>query len=176
MDMQKMFSLISRTADTSSALTIPHHVELVELIKGSEHAERIYAGDDVAAYIDNIRNSQYATVSEKRSMTDFVLRRIVVVLCEEQGLDLMYRYPNQQRSLHVGLVIRETHTGTDAVYGIRDCDPHGDDDPVYEYLPVDSNRLFDAIQWRMRDARRASIYGWPDPKYINKPAETVYVG
>lgn len=171
MDMQKLFNLIERTADHSSALNIPHHVELVELIKGSDHAARIYAGDDVAECIDTIRNSQYGSVSEKRSMTEFVLRRVVAVLCEEEGIDLMYRFPNQQRTLHVGLVVRETHTGTDAVYGIRDCDAFGTDEPVYEYLPVDSSRLFDAIQWRMRAPRRVSIYGWADPILINKPIE-----
>lgn len=171
MEMQKLFNLIERTADHSSALNIPHHVELVELIKGSTHAARIYAGDEVAECIDTIRNSQYGSVSEKRSMTEFVLRRVVAVLCEEEGLDLMYRYPNQQRTLHVGLVVRETHTGTDAVYGIRDCDSDGSDSPVWEFVPVDNSRLFDAIQWRMRDPRRVSIYGWADPININKPYE-----
>lgn len=171
MDMQKLFGLIARTADHSNALNIPHHVELIELIKGSDHADRIYAGEEVAECIDTIRNSQYGTVSEKRSMTEFVLRRIVEVYCEEEGLDLIYRFPNTHRSLHVGLVVRETHTGTDAVYGIRDCDPNGELEPVWEYIPTDNSRLFDVIQWRMRDLRRVSIYGWADPININKPLE-----
>lgn len=171
MDMQKLFNLISRVADTSNALNIPRHTELVEWIKDSGHGHRIYEDLVVEECIDTLRNSQYATISEMRTMTELVLRRVVAVLCEEQGLDLMYRAPNQQRSLHVGLVVRETHTGTDVVYSIRDCDAFGTDEPVFEYLPVDSSRLFDAIQWRMHALRRVSIYGWADPIYINKPYE-----
>lgn len=171
MDMQKLFNLIYRTADHSSALNIPHHNELIELIKSSTRADRIYAGDEVAECIDTIRNAQYGSVSEKRSMTKFVLGRIVEVYCEEEGLDLIYRFPNTHRSLHVSLVVRETHTGTEAVYGIRDCDPDGELEPVWEYVPTNNSRLFYVIQWRMNDLHRVSIYGWDDPIHINNPLE-----
>lgn len=171
MDMQKLFSMISRVADTSNALNIPRHTELVEWIKDSGHGHRIYEDLEVEECIDTLRNNQYATISELRSMTTLVLRRAVAVRCEDEGLELMYRFPNTHRTLHVSLVVRETHTGTDAVYGIRDCDPNLDEAPLWEYLPVDSSRLFDAIKCRMRDLRRVSMYGWSDPIHINKPIE-----
>ncbi len=171
MDMQKLFNLIDRTADNSSALAIPTSAELVTFIKESELATQVYAVKDVMDCIECIRDNQYSTVSEKRSMTAFVLRSIVQVICEKENLDLMYRFPNTSYSLHVGLVGRYTHTGYETLYGIRDCDPLGSGEPVWEYCKVDSPRLFDIIGSRMRRRNQVSIYGWNDPVNINKPIE-----
>lgn len=169
MDMQKLFDLIARVADNSSALSVPHHSEIINVVKGWDGAEDFYACKDVEASIDALRDSTYSTMSERRSMTKLLVRSIIEVICERQGLDLICRFPNIENTLHVGVVVRDTHTGSDAVYGIRDCDPYGPFEPVWEYLQLDHSRLLDAIAWRLRSLHGSSIYGWADPSNINKP-------
>ncbi|ABY63014.1 hypothetical protein ST201phi2-1p184 [Pseudomonas phage 201phi2-1] len=169
MDMQKLFEMISRVADTSNALLIPDRSVIVSWIKATEEPEMFFGIPQLWDIIDTLRESTYSTVSEKRSMTKEALRLIVQELIERRGLDLMYRFPNVGASLHVGVVVRDTHTGSEAIYGIRDVNPDGE--PTWEYLPIDHSRFFDVIQWRMNHACRQSIYGWHDPIHINKPLE-----
>lgn len=174
MDMQKLFDLIDRASDNSNALRMPHHTEILKWIDESGISAEIYSSSNAGELIEQLRSGSPNTPntwSGIRSLLETLLRRIVEVICERQGLDLIYRFRNSERTLHVGIVVRDTHTGSDAVYGIRDCDPMGPDEPIWEYLPVNCPRLFDAISWRMRDLRRSSIYGWVEPANINKPLE-----
>lgn len=170
MDMQKLVNLICLATD-NSALSLPPLKDILALVKGWDGAEHFYASKDVSDCIDNLRNSCYATVSERRSMTVLLLKAIVAVHCETQGLDIVYRLRNTETTLNIGLVSRETYTGVEQVYGIRDCHPNNDVEPTWEYLPINHFRLFEAIAWREVMTQRRSVYGWHDPININKPME-----
>lgn len=169
MDIQKLFELIERVEDHSSALTVPSYKALINYIQEWDIATRMYSYKDVADCIDTLRNNQYGTVTEKRNITEQVLRRIVEVVCEGTGLDMVKHFTGSSRTLHVGIVERQTHTGYERVYGIRDCSPDDTKDPVWEYLPTNSSSLLAAIAWRSRSPNSISIYGYHDHLDINKP-------
>lgn len=167
MDNQKLFDLIERASDNSSCLRQPTVKDLVDLIKTAEDPKEIYRDPKVEKNIAALRDSVYSTMSERRTMVNEILRSIVASVCENQGLDLVCRFAGRPYTLHVGIVTAHTHTGLDAVYGIRDC--NNDADPVWEYLPVSSNNtLMQTIAWRYRSPLRHSIYGHIDPLEINK--------
>lgn len=171
MDMQKLFDLIERVSDSSDALSAPNLKEILLWIGDSGKSEAIYAGGTVGKIVEQLRSDSPNTWSGIRGLRASLIRHIVAVICEDEGLDLIYRFPNSYRTLHVGLVVRETHTGNEAVYGIRNSHPSCVDESVWEYIPVDCPRLFDAIRWRKRDPLRGSIYGWNDPININQPSD-----
>lgn len=171
MDMQKLFALIDRAADSSSALSQPSFRELTRWLKGCEFSEQVYYSKEVEAGLEILRDSTYTTVSQRRNIVIGVLREVLRVVCEEQGLDLVYRFPGSDNTLHVGIVVRDTHTGSDAVYGIRTCYPSEAKESVWEYLAVDDARLLSAIALRRHGIDRPSFYGYHDPSLINLPFE-----
>ncbi|MGP3842648.1 hypothetical protein [Pseudomonas aeruginosa] len=171
MDMQKLFDMIERVSDRSDALNTPNLKEILHWIRYSGLSDVIYDGGKADKIIDQLRTASPNTWFEIRDLRYSLIRHIVAVICEDEGMDLVYRFPNSDRSLHVNLVVRETHTGNEAVYGIFNNDPSCPDESVWEYVSVNCSRLFDAIRWRKRNPKCVSIYGWSDPININQPSD-----
>ena len=171
MNQESMNGLVEliRRSISASALDVPGHQALVDWLKASGQADYFYQQELIEKRIDALRNSQYSTMFEKRSLVQDVLNCIVTDIIEEMSLDIAYCIGD--RRLHVGIVVRDTFNGLEAVIGIRNVSETVD--PTWEYLPVRSPRLFDAIAARCTPYGHThkSPYGVSDPIFIGEPCD-----
>lgn len=164
----QLFSLIERASDNSNALRMPSVKEIVMWIGESGHSEAIYTRSNAGHIVEELRANQLNTWSGIRHKLEGLLHCILEVLCQREGLDLMYRYLRTGETLHFGIVTRETFTGEESLWGLRSIDLERNHH--WEYHAIDTPRLFDAIAFRVRDLHRVSPYGWTDPLMINSPS------